>query len=371
MNAFFSLFPLVFGPLLVTALAIPSIKRLAWRLDLVDRPGSGAHKSHERPIPYGGGLSIFLGLAVALALVSSAWVQALLAESESAWGLGLLFLVREWSRHLSWLSFLLAGGLGLLFVGLLDDWRGLPPLPRFVVQLAVIAALVASVPACRLALFPGFPFLDLALTVLWIGAMTNAFNFLDNMDGLSAGIAAIALVFLSFMALLSGEPALAVPGLALFGALCGFLLYNLPPASIFMGDAGGLFLGFFTSSMAVVLSQTTAHATLYSGLQLAPLLVLSVPVYDFLSVNLIRLRNGAPPWRGDKNHVSHRLVRLGLSRRNAVLAMYLATLLTGLPALLDLRPGGRVEWLLAVPAFLAVVALIDHRVYRRPPLPPS
>tara|TARA_Y100001968_G_C19101306_1_gene592668 strand:- start:14 stop:733 length:720 start_codon:yes stop_codon:yes gene_type:complete len=238
-------------------------------------------------------------------------------------------------------------------------------LTRLLAQLGIISIVVFAAPACRLALFPDAPYLNIGLTVLWIGAITNAFNFLDNMDGLSAGIAAIALIVLSFMAFLLRDFALATLCLALFGALCGFLLYNLPPATIFMGDAGGLFLGFCTSAAAAILSRSYAEATLYGSCQLAPLLVLAVPVYDFASVNLIRIRSGAKPWIGDKNHISHRLVRAGLSRRGAVLAIYALTGLTALPALLALRFDA-IYWLSATAILIGLLAIADNLRYTPP-----
>jgi UDP-GlcNAc:undecaprenyl-phosphate GlcNAc-1-phosphate transferase len=167
------------------------------------------------------------------------------------------------------------------------------------------------------------------------------------------------------MALSVRDFALATFCLVLFGALCGFLLYNLPPATIFMGDAGGLFLGYSVAAIAVLLSQTYAEATLFAAHQLASLLVLAVPVYDFASVNLIRIRTGSKPWIGDKNHISHRLVRLGLSRRGAVLAIYLVTTLTGLSALLALH-FNQPSWIAIGPLLIGVIAIADRLSYRAP-----
>ena len=243
MDSLLPLWPLVLCPLLLTALTIPLIKRLAWRFDLVDRPETGAHKSHQRPTPYGGALGIACGLLLTLA-VGLPHLLPILQQRAIAgnivWLLGLVLIAGEFVHQAADFSLLLGGGLALLLLGLADDWRGLSPLPRLLMQLAIVATVVAALPSCRLALFPASPYLNMALTVLWLSAMTNAFNFLDNMDGLSAGIAAIALVFLAFIALLIRDFALATFCLTLFGAVCGFLLFNLPPATIFMGDAGAL-----------------------------------------------------------------------------------------------------------------------------------
>ena len=368
MDSLLPLWPLVLVPLIITALTVPLVKRVAQQYNLIDDPGSGTHKSHQEPTPYGGAIAIAFGLLFTLGIVLPYLLpilQQTAIKNNIVWLLELVLVAADFVRHGTDLSLLLAGGLALLLLGLIDDWRGLPPLPRFLAQLLIITAVVAAIPTCRLVLFPDFPYLNMVLTILWLGAMTNAFNFLDNMDGLSAGIAAIALIFMAFMALLIKNFAVATLCLGLFGAVCGFLIYNLHPATIFMGDAGGFFLGFSTSAVAVILSQTYAHATLFATHQLAPLLVLILPVYDFISVNLIRLRNGAKPWVGDKNHISHRLVRLGLPRHKAVLTIYLVTGLTGLPALLALR-FDEVVWLGAGPLVIGAIAIADWVKYRKP-----
>lgn len=368
MDALLPLWPLVCGPMLIAALAVPPVKRLAWYCNMVDRPEAGVHKSHEQPTPYGGAIAIACGLFLTLGVALPYGLPLLsdyALQSNIFWLVNLVRVGSDFVQADSDLWTVLLGGCALLLAGFIDDWRSLLPLTRLLAQLGIIAIVVFAAPACRLALFPDAPYLNIGLTVLWIGVMTNSFNFLDNMDGLSAGIAAIALVILSFMALLLRDFALATLCLVLFGALCGFLLYNLPPATIFMGDAGGLFLGFCTSAAATILSKSYAEATLYGPYQLAPLLVLAVPVYDFASINLIRIRNGARPWIGDKNHISHRLVRAGLSRRGAVLTIYALTGLTALPALLALR-FDEIYWLATTALLISLLAVTDSLRYTTP-----
>ena len=368
MDALLPLLPLVCGPMIIAALAVPPVKRLAWCCNLVDRPETAAHKSHEQPTPYGGAIAIACGLFLTLGFALPYGLPPLRDYAMQDNIFWLVDLVRVGSSFVHAggdLRIVLLGGCALLLSGLIDDWRGLLPVTRFVAQLVIVGIVVFEAPACRLAFFPEAPHLNMGLTVLWISAMTNAFNFLDNMDGLSAGIAAISLVMLAFMAFLLRDFALATFCLALFGALCGFLLYNLPPATIFMGDAGGLFLGFCTSAAAAILSRSYAEATLYGTHQLAPLLVLAVPVYDFASVNLIRIRTGAKLWIGDKNHISHRLVRTGLSRRDAVLTIYALTGLTALPALMALR-FDEMYWLAATALLIGLFAVADSLRYTPP-----
>ena len=341
MDPIFALPLLAIVALLITALTIPPIKRLAWHFDLVDHPQVGPHKSHPRPIAYGG-LAILLGLCPALVLAPITgpfWI-------------------------------LLACAAALFCVGLVDDWRGLAPLTRFLLQIAVSALLVLTAPEFRLAFLAGHPSLAAALTILWIVALTNAFNFLDNMDGLAAGLAAIVLLLLALMGLTAGSIPAAALALALAGACAGFLVHNFFPARIFMGDGGAFFLGFATGALSAFLSSQCHSAASPAELPLrwAPLLLLAVPLYDFLSVIAIRLRNARPPWVGDTNHISHRLVRLGWSPRQAVLTLYLLTLLTGLPGLFVPGSSPRTAWilLLLVPAFAFIMAAIDFTAARRP-----
>ncbi len=372
MDSIIPLAPFVFGPFLVAALFMPLVKQLAWALNLVDRPTTAAHKSHENTTPYGGAIAIALGLSIGLFLcvpLLLAKLPSLLDRHDTPWLLSTAWLSQEFLRQSALLTSVLGCGAALFFIGLADDWRGLAPLPRFVAQLTIITFLVYTQPSFRLELFPGIPLVNAALTVLWISTMTNAFNFLDNMDGLSAGIAAICLVFLAFASLMAGESGVAVLCLSLFGALCGFLLYNLPPASIFMGDAGSFFIGFTTSALCVYLSRICGSTSLDSRLQWAPLFILAVPVYDFISVNYLRIRNGQPPWIGDKNHISHRLVRLGLSRKNTVLAIYAYTALTALAPLVALHPAIDDNWLWGAPIALCLLAIADAIVYRPPAVP--
>jgi UDP-GlcNAc:undecaprenyl-phosphate/decaprenyl-phosphate GlcNAc-1-phosphate transferase len=222
-------------------------------------------------------------------------------------------------------------GAGLLFVmGLADDKFTLPPLPRFAVQVAVAASLAWAYPDCRL------PFsnaaISIPLSILFLVTMTNAFNFLDNMDGLSAGIAAIALTLIGGLNLLVGTEQAAWLALVGAGAVLGFLFFNFPPASIFMGDAGSFFIGFLTSALCLWTCNHIPPSQV--GSAAAPFFVLIIPAYDIVAVILIRLRRGIAPWQGDHNHISHRLVRLGLSRRGAVLAIYAMVLVFGIFGLL-------------------------------------
>jgi len=266
---------------------------------------------------------------------------------------------------------LLAGGTVLMLLGLADDRRGLDWRLRLTVQTLVAAALVCL--GWRVSLFlEDLPWLTGALSVLWIVGLVNSFNMLDNMDGLSAGVAAIAATMLAAVMLTTprpdnNQPQLFVAGLLLviLGSLLGFLWHNRPPARLFMGDAGSYLVGYLLAT--VTLTGTFAGGDAPKHAILAPLCVLAVPLYDTASVVLIRLRSGRSPVVGDKSHFSHRLVQLGMTPTQAVLTIYLATATCGLGGLLlrQLNPAGAAIVFLMIACTLLLVAILETVGRRR------
>ena len=257
---------------------------------------------------------------------------------------------------------IVCAGLLLVVMGLLDDLRGLPWKARLAIQFLVAIGLVTA--GVRATVFVEHPFIGMLLTVIWIVVLINSLNFLDNMDGLTAGIGVIAsLLFARVMLYSTGEPRWLVGGclLVLAGSIAGFLLHNFPPAKIFMGDAGSTLIGLMLATLTVLgtfydASSSSKHVIL------APLCILAIPLYDFTSVLIIRLRSGKSPFQPDRNHFSHRLTDLGLSRRNAVLTVHLTTLTTGLGALVLYHVDGwHGAWLVIAMegCLLAVVAILE------------
>jgi len=219
----------------------------------------------------------------------------------------------------------------LFALGLLDDIKSLGPYYKLVVQFAV-AVIAVAFADIRVELFIENKIIASAISAFWIVLIINAFNFLDNMDGAAAGIAAIAGFILLTAAAMSGQVFVGGLAIVFIGALLGFLLFNFPPAKIFMGDAGSLVVGFF---VALLTLRTTYYHEAQSGQWYAvfmPLLVMAVPLYDFISVTLLRISQGKSPFIGDTQHFSHRLKRHGLTDTQTVLTLYLATLATGLGA---------------------------------------
>jgi len=343
---------------------IPIAMRIARKIDFVDHPGG--HKSHEKVTPYGGGSAIFLAgwlptilLLILIVALPVEWITRVFGEEIVPYVGG----ARQRSGPT---LIILAGGVVLHVLGLIDDFRSLGALPKLAV-IAIVGLLVSAVGGVRIAEFLG-PVGAVLLTTAWIIVVTNAFNFLDNMDGLSAGVACIATVFLVICGLMAGQ--VFVPGLAcvFLGAMLGFLVFNFPPARVFMGDAGSLLVGYMLAVVSILTSYWESGTGRPPFALAMPLVVLAVPLYDFASVVIIRLLEGRNPMRGDQRHFSHRLVDRGLSRRSAVLTIYLATAATGLGATLLPNAGLReaVTILAMVLMVLLIIAILEAPLRKTP-----
>ena len=217
-------------------------------------------------------------------------------------------------------------------LGIVDDHRPLSPWLKLAVQVGVALTLtgwfgIRSAEALR-------PAAAVIVTTVWIVALTNAFNFLDNTDGLSAGVASITAIVLAISALLAGQVFVPCLLLLVAGAVIGFVIYNFPPASIFMGDAGSLVVGYLLAVCTVLTTFYNPEMGRTPFGVLVPLVVFAVPLYDMGSVIIYRLRQGVSVFRGDRRHFSHRLLRRGMSPTMAILTIYLATMATALPAIL-------------------------------------
>ena len=362
----FALAGIVMVASVVSLWVVSWVKFHAQGLRLIDMPNE--RKVHTQPIPRGGGLGIWLGvlsvfsigtLAVALASYSPGVLPESIPESLRLMVPGL------WSKLGSiWL--LLAGGSVVAILGLMDDRFGLDWRVRIAVEFAVAAVIVYGL-QLQLTAYIDLPWLTPILSVIWIVMLINSFNMLDNMDALSAGVAAIISGMLALMLLTTSEPSqrepqlfVAVMALALLGGLIGFLKHNWPPASIFMGDSGSYFVGYWIA-VTTLLSTYSGSSGQAPHAVFAPLCLLAIPIYDTLSVIAIRLREGRSPFQADKKHFSHRLVELGMTKKQAVGTIYLATLTCSLGALL--LP--RTDWigaglvLLIVLAMLGLIALLE------------
>ncbi len=345
------------------------VRWIGRRLETHDGAGVvGQVKAAPRRVPNIGGVAIFwtiaLPIAGIMALVHSAlWVDVIQYNSDLAThGQGL-------KAHTPVAAWFLAGLLVMHVMGLLDDRRPMRASIKLAIMLLVAFVVCWQTDSRLLTLldpYAGGPWLSLIVTVLWVCIVTNAMNFLDNMDGLSAGVAAIAGACFMAATMTHAQPQWFIAGcLALVvGACVGFLglNYPLPRATIFMGDGGSLVLGFALAILTV--RSTYVDPTLAGGWYgvLMPLMVLAVPLYDFASVVVLRLSQGKSPFVGDLQHLSHRLVQRGLSRRAAVVVIHGLTSITALGAIMlgTLKP-----WQALILGSQTMLVLLIVAIYER------
>ncbi|HUU83754.1 MAG TPA: MraY family glycosyltransferase [Phycisphaerae bacterium] len=316
-------------PCIIGLLATVAVRAWARRRGFVDQPGG--HKQHDYPVALGGGIAVMFAVWLPL-LAATLFAAACADRSLPDWMPQLMQTHAEGiAARLPRLLIILGGALVLHILGLIDDSRPLAAAPKFAVQF-IVALAVAVLAHVRLLEALPAP-VSVALTVLWIVLITNAFNFLDNMDGLSAGVAVIASGIFAASALLAGQLFVPVMALVLAGALLGFLPFNFAPARIYLGDAGSMVIGYMLALLPVLTTFYDPDQGLRPFGVLVPLVVLAVPLYDVFSVCWHRRRAGASIFRGDRRHFSHRLVQRGMSVRAAVLTIYLATATTAMSAL--------------------------------------
>lgn len=300
----------------------PKMRDAALRFGIVDHP-DGKLKHQREPVPYLGGLAIFLSFVLALALCPF--------EGEV---MGLLL-----------------GGSIVLLVGLVDDFGQLGPWTKLAGEGVAIFVLIKSGIFIQLAFLP--PWVAIPLSVLWLLAVTNAFNLIDVMDGLSAGTAAVAAAALFAVAVWNGRDVAATLLAALAGSCLGFLRYNLPPARIYMGDAGSLFLGLLLGALAMNNAYTERNLLA----ALAPGLILGVPLFDMLFVMHVRRLRGLPVMLGSPDHVALRLRKWRLTTRQTVVASYAATAaLGGAAVTMSMLGTVGAAWVLGAVVAAAIVA---------------
>ena len=333
--------PIIIASGLLAFLATPLTRVLARQFGMLDQPG--LRKAHRLPVPLLGGLAMYLALAVAFVVFGS--------RDWQAEGVGIL------------------GGATLLFLtGLWDDRYGMPAWVKLAAQLVAAFAVMAVGVQVHLV---HIAWLDAAITLLWILGITNAVNFMDNMDGLAAGITLIAALSFFAMAALEGQGLVASLAAALAGAAAGFLFYNFAPAVSFMGDAGSLTLGFTLAVIGIKLR--FIHYSL-SATWMAPIVVLGVLIFDTSLVCISRLRRGRSIFQGGSDHTSHRLAQIGIGPARAVLTLYLTALALGLAAIFITRSSVVVANLafsgLLLAGLLALVVFerIEPRLSGDPPL---
>ena len=324
---------------LLAFIVTPATLIFARRNGFVAEPSS--RKTHHIPIPLLGGVAIW-----------AAFVISLIFFAEGA-------EFRE-------LAAIIIGGTLVSVVGLVDDHRGMRPRTKLFWQ--VIAALILVVGNVRVR-FLGLPWLDIPLTIFWVVGICNAINFMDNMDGLAAGVAAVAAGTFLVIAAINGQVLVSSLAAALLGACLGFLVYNFHPALTFMGDAGSLLLGFMLAVLGIKLN--FPH-TSQESVWMVPLVVLGLPIFDTTLVTLSRLRRRVSVAQGGADHTSHRMARLGLSHRRVVVSLYFVGIALGVIAvIMSVSPPVYANTTLGVMALVAVfVIIVLEEAYRQPATSP-
>jgi UDP-GlcNAc:undecaprenyl-phosphate GlcNAc-1-phosphate transferase len=316
------------GALVLSLALMPMVRAFARRNGIMDDPGP--RKVHAVATPRMGGLGVFIAFCLVVVgsyaslplFISWPWARALFADTFA--------ITADVGRVQTKLMAVLAGGALAFLVGLLDDVLG----QRFPVVIKalgqVTAALLPILAGVRTTFMP-YEWMNVLLTLLWLVGITNAFNLLDNMDGLAAGVACLACACLLINAWALGEFLISLILVAFMGSLLGFLFFNFHPASVFLGDCGSLFIGFMMGSLTLLERYVSkASSTLFPVLM--PVVVLAIPIVDTATVVFIRVREGRPIYVGDSRHLSHRLLALGFSHRATALFIYLATFILGLGA---------------------------------------
>ena len=305
--------------LLVGALT-PLMRRIAIATDVIDRPNS-SHKSHKQPVPYLGGVAIIIGVIT-------------ISYSTS--------MVSNFTTNTFWLATSVLGPALLLgLIGLWDDLKNLKPLPRFIAQ-SVAGVFTAGILIAtdNVGNPTGSAVFDSIITVFWVVGICNSINFFDNLDGGAAGTVAISSIALAFLALNGDQYLISALSTVTAGATLGFLVWNKSPAKIYMGDAGALFLGVLVATLTIRLRP---NSETQMGAYFTPVFLLAIPILDTTVAVLSRLRRHLSPFQGGQDHLSHRLIRAGLSRKQAAISLWGLSGLYGFAAILISRPNSSTE----------------------------
>ncbi len=331
-------FSLAFG---ISLLSTPPVKNLAYKIGAIDVP-KDSRRVHKKPIPRLGGLAIFFGFLISILFFAKLDTQ---------------------------MRGFLIGSLLIVIVGIIDDVKQLRASVKLVAQ--VVAAVIVALSDIRIiAVSVPYMFSDVGIlplgslsipiTILWIVGVTNAVNLIDGLDGLAVGVSSIATFSLFFIAILAGEPTVAILTAALAGACLGFLPYNFNPAKIFMGDTGSMFLGYALSVICI--------EGLFKGYAIIsfiiPFLILGLPIFDTLSAIVRRIKNKQPIMSPDRGHLHHRLMDMGLSQKQTVAILYIIATILALSAVVVIEQGAIMAMILIIVVLMFVFFggrhLLDH-----------
>ncbi len=319
---------------------IPIARKIAFKYKILDYPVTKL-KKHEKPVPYLGGIAIFLSFLIPVVLAKILLHQTLRGV------IGIL-----------------AGASIIVILGLIDDIKNLKPYTKLFIQFLVSLIIIKVNMNIK---FMESNILNYILTILWVIGITNAFNLIDIMDGLCAGVAAVASFAFFIIAIFANRVNDMIPAIALFGSLLAFLIYNKPPAKIYMGDAGSLFLGFMMAALAL----NESYSRVNHVAVLSPVLILGVPIFDTFLVIFLRIRKGILPIYGSDDHTAQRLVMLGFSKPQATLFLIILTIFLSAAAIVStfLNTSGTLVLYLSISfmalMFAMLIMSIDMRNYHK------
>jgi len=328
------------------------------QFDFLDYPSG--RKIHKKPMPYLGGLAIFISFwaVILVGVLGAVFLYLRLPLTGSLEGIvsGVVSLIPK-------VAGIFIGGLVILLVGLFDDKFNWKPGRKFLGQM--ISAFVLMGLGLTINLFQGLGPIGYLITFIWILLIVNAFNFIDSLDGHCTGIAIISTIVFFWLTQIISQPMVGFFLVAFAGALIGFFPHNFKPAKIFLGDNGSLFIGYMLAAFTLLCNYQVpeqSYVTIF-----IPVLIFGVPIYDTLSVVGVRLMRGVAPWRGDRNHFAHRLVRIGMNERVAVIFSYFIALTIGLVAILttQVTPYGAILIGLIFLCIIGVMAFLEFYASER------
>ncbi len=334
--------------------AAPRLIGLSFKLNWLDQPGE--LKRHAHPMPFLGGVSIFFAF---WSVVLIGLVGAPVAYDHIALFTHLPPLFNNITPWLPKIGGVFLGSVIVLILGIADDLYDLSPWPKLMVQSLVAVILLAL--GLRVNIFEVWGVAGYAVTFFWIILLMNAFNFIDSIDGHCLGVAFTSSLFFFGLTILISQSAIALFVIAFSGALFGLLPFNFKPARMFLGDNGSLQIGYMMSVLTLLCTYRTSDAAYFTPF--IPVLMFGVPIYDTLSVIFVRLIRGQAPWKGDRNHFAHRLVRLGMGERSAVLFSYFVVITLGLVAILSTQVRTLLGNILIVVLFCAIIGIIAFLEY--------
>jgi UDP-GlcNAc:undecaprenyl-phosphate/decaprenyl-phosphate GlcNAc-1-phosphate transferase len=288
--------------IIISGLLTPVARKFAQRIGAMDKPNLD-RKMQKTPVPYLGGLSI------ALTITFLTYTVVLVEEA-------------TWSQF-RLASYVIIPALILAVVGLLDDLRGLTPWPRLIVQsLTGLVVAIILIQTETISFAFGHAFIDALVTIIWIVGICNSINFFDNIDGGASGTVALIGISIFLIAFSQGQILVSAAAVVTTGAVIGFLAWNKPPAKIYMGDAGALFLGVMVSVLTIRLDPGISPS--WQSLAI-PVLMLAVPILDTSVAIFSRWQRGISPFTGGRDHLSHRLIRIGFTHKKAAISLWALT----------------------------------------------